>query len=345
MTGVFDHYDSFTDYSHIRSRLLFDSGAAGGAAPEISIVIPTFRRVDLLLETLASVLAQQGDMQIEIVIVSNDEDAARNQEIVDRLPRDLRYPLRVFANDSNIGMFPNWNRGIELARGRWISVLNDDDVLRTDFVRMMMDRIHRNPAIDGLVCKTGFVDRRPADVRRTPSRSFARTVWNHVMRRRYDADGLRRIGPRQLFFGNELSNTLGFLFKREIAMSLGGFRNGDAPSGDYLFYARFGADYGLYLVDETLADVGVGENESLKLETMIGFMMQGDRLRRGMAGRYVPHSWLRMSPLIVATAISETNQFWHGHLDPAVVGRNLQLALPAPNRTKLNLLRLLHRAL
>lgn len=354
MTNVFDPYDSFADYAYIGSHLLFESGSASAASydissrtpPEVSIVIPTFRRPELLFEALASVFLQDAGAPYEIVIVSNDEDHAANQAIVGRLAgMQLQHPLRMYANDRNIGMFPNWNRGIELARGRWVTILNDDDILHAGFLAAMMRRIGARPGIDGIVCKTGFLDRRPPIPQRAATRSFARIAWQTLMRQRFDSEGLTRIGPRQLFFGNEVSNTLGFLLKRDIASELGGFRVQDAPSADYLFYARFGAEHGLYLLDETLADVGIGENESLRTETMAGFMTQGDRLRRAMAGRYVPRRWLRMSPLIVATAVAETNQFWHGRLDPQAIGLELDMVLPAPNRTKLNLLRLLHRAL
>lgn len=345
MINVFDRFDSYAEHRHVPSHLLFKAGPEQ-SAPEVSITIPTFRRPALLLETVESVLAQQAsDVPCEIVIISNDEDGDANQAIVDRLPRNPRYALRFYANDRNIGMFPNWNRGVELAGGRWVSVLNDDDVLRPDFLTDMMKRIRSRPEIDGLVCQTGFIDRRPQPGTNAAGGSLARTVWKQIVKRRFDADGLTRIGPRQLFFGNELSSTLGFLVKRELALSTGGFRTEDWPSADYLFYARFSAEHGLYLLDQVLADVGIGENESLRIEAMTGFMTQGDRLRRDMAPRYVPQAWLRMSPLIVATAVAETNTSWHGALDPQAVGQNLGMTLPAPSRTKLNLMRLLHRAL
>lgn len=342
--NVFDDHDSFAGLADVRSDLLFEAGPRH-AAPDVSIIIPTYQRPDLLLETLESALRQDPGIACEIVIVSNDEDADRNRAIVDRLPAQPAHQLRMYANQRNIGMFSNWNRGIELARGRWASVLNDDDLLQRDFLAVMMRTVAGDARIDGLVAKTGFLDRRPATVRPSPPRSLFRTVWRRISKRRFDRNGLAQVHPRHLFFGNSLSNTLSFLFKRDLMLALGGFQVEDAPSSDYLLYARFAARHGLFVLDHVLADVGVGENESLKTETLIGFMTQGDRLRRDMAGRHVPASWLRMSPLIVATAVAETNRFWQGQLDPEMVGRALGMSLPAPSRTRLNLLRLLHRAI
>lgn len=346
MTGIFDRHDSYAEHAHVASRLLFEAGPAH-VVPEVSITIPTFRRPDLLMETVESVLAQEASLACEIVIVSNDEDEAQNHAIAARLPRNPRHALRFYANERNIGMFPNWNRGIELARGHWVSVLNDDDVLRPDFLTAMFRRIRANPRIDGLVCQNGFIDRRPGKKNtEAPRRSLPHAMWRAIVRQRYDRGGLAAIGPRQLFFGNELSSTLGFLLKRDLALNLGGFRAEDWPSADYLFYARFSAKHCLYLLNEVLADVGIGENESLRIEAMTGFMTQGDRLRQDMArAGHVPEGWLKMSPLIVSTAVAETNRFWHGQLVPEAIGSELGMTLPPPSRTKLNLLRLLHRAL
>ena len=45
--------------------------------PEISVVIPTFRRPESLRRAIASVLAQTGlDRSVELVVVDNDPDGS-----------------------------------------------------------------------------------------------------------------------------------------------------------------------------------------------------------------------------------------------------------------------------
>lgn len=339
---VFEYRDAFADTADIGSTLRHAAGPAC-ARPLVSISIPTFRRPDLLLEAVASAMAQTRDISIEVDIVDNDPDPAANAATIAGLPAESAVPLRYFVNDANIGMFPNWNRAIELARGEWVTILNDDDVLAPDFASRMMDLVNRGSAIEGLVCRTGFLDRRarPA-VANAPG--LSRRAWRWLTNRRYDGDGIARIEPRSLFFGNELSNSLGFLFRKKVAVALGGFRPEDAPSADYLLYARFAARGGLFVLRDELARVGIGENESLRPETVMGFMIQGDRLRHALAERYVPADWLRMGPLITSTAVAESNAAWGVGLDPVEVGERLGMTLPDPSRTRLNLLRLRHGA-
>jgi hypothetical protein len=342
--NIFDHRDAFAEFAAVPSHLRHEAGPPC-ERPLVSISIPTFRRAELLLETLASALEQRTDIAFEVNIVDNDPDPESNAATIARQPAHPAVALRYFVNDINIGMFPNWNRCIEVARGEWVTVLNDDDVLAPDFVAHTVSLLRRRTEIEGIVSQTGFIDRRPGGGAEAARGGLVRRAWRFLVNRRYDRDGLAKVEPRSLFFGNSLSSSLGFLFRKEVALALGGFRPEDWPSADYLFYARFSARGTLYLMREELAQVGIGENESLRIEAMTGFMTQGDALRRSMAGRYVPAGWLRMSPLIVSTAVAETNAFWHGALDPEAVGAALDMTLPPPSRTRLNLLRLYHRAL
>ena len=338
---VFEKSDAIAVHAATPSILKYEAGPAI-RTPRVTIAIPTFRRTDLLLETVDSALAQKTDVPFEVIIIDNDPDNQANAETIARLPAEPAWPLRYFVNSANIGMFPNWNRGIELACSEWVSICNDDDLLLPNFIARTIGLINRRPEIDGIAAATGFLDRRPA-VQEVGKASFARRAWRAALARRFDKDGLRRITPRALFFGNELSSSLAFLFRRTLALELGGFRQEDWPSADYLLYARFAAEHGLYLLRDELGLIGIGENESMRPETMTGFMLQGDRLRLAMAGRYVPQSWLRMSPLIVSTAVAETERWWGTKLDHAAIERNLAMTLPPPSRAKLSLLRLLHR--
>lgn len=341
--SVFEYRDAFADTADVGSMLRHMAGPVC-ERPLVSISIPTFRRPELLLEAVESAMAQTGRISIEVDIVDNDPNPTVNTATITSLPAKPAKSLRYFVNDANVGMFPNWNRGIELARGEWVTVLNDDDVLSPDFVARMIALVKQCATIEGLVCRTGFLDRRTQPIMAQPP-SLARKAWRWLTNRRYDPNGLARIDPRSLFFGNELSNSLGFLFRKDVAKTLGGFRPEDAPSADYLLYARFAARKGLFVLRDELAWVGIGENESLRPETVTGFMVQGDRLRRAMAGHYVPAHWLRMGPLITSTAVAESNAAWGVGLNPAEVGERLGMSLPGPSRTRLNLLRLLHRVL
>lgn len=341
--NVLEPRNAFADYAHVPSQLRWEAGASA-APPLVTIAIPTFRRAALLRETLDSAIFQRTQIPFEIVIVDNDPDPEATARTIAMLPPAPPIPVRYFVNEENIGMFPNWNRGIELARGDWVSVLNDDDLLLPDFLERMVGLVQKRTEIDGVVAETNLLDRRP-QAAEAGKPSLPRRAWRRFKMRRYDADGLVRIESKSLFFGNELSSTLAFIFKRDIALALGGFLPEDWPSADYLFYARFAFSHKLFLLRDELGLVGIGENESMRPETLHGFMIQGDRLRRSLAGAAVPREWLALSPLIVSTAIAETEAAWRVKLDRKAIAEELALTLPKPSRVRLNLERLRRGAL
>lgn len=102
--------------------------------PEITVVIPTHNRWNLLRRTLAGALAQE-DVDHEVIVVddgSSDETPMRLAEL-DR-PR-----LRVLRHEFAKGVANARNSGLESARGRWVSFLDDDDLWSPRKLRCQLD--------------------------------------------------------------------------------------------------------------------------------------------------------------------------------------------------------------
>ena len=104
------------------------------APADISVVIPSFDRTELALETVQSVLDQSCPVR-EIVIVANGSDDhaafwdARSNDLV----RVVRMPP--------IGKQAARNAGIRAARCAWVATLDDDDLYLPDFIASVMPAI------------------------------------------------------------------------------------------------------------------------------------------------------------------------------------------------------------
>ncbi len=93
-------------------------------APDVSIVIPCYNKRPYVAAAIDSALAQ-GD--IAEVIVIDDGSTDGSDQIV------ASYDSRiVWETGPNYGGSAARNRGLALARGRWIQFLDADDVLPTD---------------------------------------------------------------------------------------------------------------------------------------------------------------------------------------------------------------------
>ena len=100
--------------------------------PFFSIAVTTYDRVDLLRQTLESILAQTfTDFEI---LVGNDN---QNRQVRRDFPdlSDLR--IRWIDHPKNLGYINNVNRLLELAEGRFFTSLSDDDIYFPRYLETM----------------------------------------------------------------------------------------------------------------------------------------------------------------------------------------------------------------
>ncbi len=109
--------------------------------PRFTIGMPTYKRCDLLRQSLNSALGQSAS-DYEIV-VSDDASPDATEEVVRSFGERVRY----HRNEQNIGMWPNFVRALELAQGEYFSWLQDDDLIHRDFVRRALESFARAPDI------------------------------------------------------------------------------------------------------------------------------------------------------------------------------------------------------
>ena len=96
-------------------------------APTVSVCIPAYNAARFIGEAIGSVLAQTC-RDFELVVV----DDASADDTVDVVRRFSDPRLRLLRNARNLGLAGNWNRATSEARGRYVKLLCQDDLLRPD---------------------------------------------------------------------------------------------------------------------------------------------------------------------------------------------------------------------
>lgn len=99
--------------------------------PTFSIVIPTKDRFDTFRSTFLSV-ASQATEECEIVVADN-ASSSNLREFVESFHKCKTSYLR---SSTILSMTDNWIRGVEAARGSYITVLGDDDALMPDALQV-----------------------------------------------------------------------------------------------------------------------------------------------------------------------------------------------------------------
>jgi glycosyltransferase involved in cell wall biosynthesis len=182
-------------------------------APLITIAVPAYNRPDMLAETLASIAAQTAAVPLE-VIVCDDGRMAQTRAVVARFRRE---GYRYLANPVTLGAVANWNRCLALARGKFVMVLHEDDILYPWYLASILPRLEDGAAAFCMRTSRGRV---PPQVPRPQGGEPARAY------------------PPRYFLKSSMSPFPGVLVRRDVAARLGGFDERWGPIADYEFWYR-----------------------------------------------------------------------------------------------------------
>ena len=122
-------------------------------APLISVIIPTYNRLDYLKEAIASVVSQTYT-NLEI-IVSDDCSAESPASLVDSF-QDNR--LRLRRNSKNAGIGLNSTYAFAEATGKYVASLNDDDQWDKNFLERLVRPLEDNSELVLAFCDYYVMD-------------------------------------------------------------------------------------------------------------------------------------------------------------------------------------------
>ena len=108
-----------------------------------SIVIPTYNRADLILETIDSVLTQTYP-HYEILVIDNCS-TDNTEEVLESLIQQQK--IRYIRNEKNYERAYSRNVGLKNATGDFLTLLDSDDFMYKDSLQDAVDFIQQNPAI------------------------------------------------------------------------------------------------------------------------------------------------------------------------------------------------------
>lgn len=260
--NFFEYIDNFSKYKEIESVLLYGKKIKG---KKLTIAIPTYKRENLLKESLKSAINQKKFDDYEIIIVDNDDnfDNKKCLEIVRSFNCDK---IKYYKNKSNLGMYGNWNRCIELASGEYITILNDDDWLEENYLFEMMNNIGKK---DGIFC-----DYFKKDFRFFKQINQEKTKLIYKIKKKFD------LKIKELYFYNIIPGSLGVILKVDKLKRLGGYNSNYFPISDYVLTSNYIYNYNCIQLTSKLTNYRIQENESLKNEIIIEFIENDFEFRK-----------------------------------------------------------------
>lgn len=231
---------------------------------DLTIVIPTFNRDDLLIECLKSAINQKSNFSYQIIIVDDNPQGVLNEtlsKIISEAPS--RINIRFFKNEKNLGVYGNWNRCLQLATTSYVTILNDDDLLKENFLSQISQFLGKYDLV--------AID---ADYINQPIKSFwfplnwLRKLWHLLVYLKNCVQSVQFVKAHNICRGHPYVASLGVVFLREKALALGGFNAELYPSADYDFFLRYWMVGTCIKLRKPLAYYRWGVNVSLREETL-----------------------------------------------------------------------------
>jgi glycosyltransferase involved in cell wall biosynthesis len=231
----------------------------------VSVCIPSYRGAAHVAATIESVLAQTFS-DFELLIV-DDHSPDETALVVGRY-RDTR--IRFVRNERNVGPQGNWNRCLQLARGRYFKLLPQDDLLAPQCLARQVDVLEadRSQRLALVFSARTIIDAngRAIMTRGYPSRDGGPICGRSVMRR-----CIRR--------GTNLIGEPGaVLFRSSLAHRIGGFDATIAYVVDLDYWFRLLLQGDAHYLPETLASfrvsrsswsVAIGMQQSAQFQSFI----------------------------------------------------------------------------
>ncbi|WP_170982783.1 glycosyltransferase family 2 protein [Dyadobacter frigoris] len=107
--------------------------------PETTVLIPSYNGAKYIQSALQSVLSQKYT-DYEILII-DDGSTDNTEELVKTLDNKR---IRYYKNESNMGIVASLNRGLDLAKGKYIARMDADDLMLGDRLQSQVDFLEKN---------------------------------------------------------------------------------------------------------------------------------------------------------------------------------------------------------
>lgn len=202
--------------------------------PLVSVCIPNYNNGAYLGQAIESAL-QQTIHDLEVIVCDNQ--STDNSLEVARSFNDPR--VHVYLNERNLGIYGNFARTTELARGRYLKFLCADDWLDTDYLEVTLAYFEKYPQAGLVTTRQTVITDEGRVITRRDEAIKGKDIYTPD---EYLNVILRRINP--------IGNPTRVIVRRDAFDAVGGFDPGNEYAGDLDLWLRIGASYSIAAVPE-----------------------------------------------------------------------------------------------
>jgi glycosyltransferase involved in cell wall biosynthesis len=221
---------------------------------EVSVVIPSYNHEEYIKEAIQSVL-NQTYKDIELIVV--DDGSTDNSP---RVLSELKHERVKIVFQNNQGAHAAINLGLSLANGKYLAILNSDDVYYPQRIEKALDVLQKNPQV-GLV--SSYLEIINAEGIHLDIKQGYHTCHPWTLDKPEKSFRSLESSKLALLTENYLASTSNFIFPRILYKKIGGFK----PlryTHDWDFALRIARESEIYLIREPLLKYRVHQRNTIR---------------------------------------------------------------------------------
>lgn len=207
--------------------------------PLVSVIIPCYNHAKYLRQRIDSVM-HQSFTDFEVILL--DDCSTDNSFEIMQEYANAEHVAHIITNKTNSGTpFIQWQKGLELAKGKYIWIAESDDFASNDFLEKQLEILENNTAIGICFSASSWVDI-DNNIIETPEHEAANWLKTG-----------NQLIIEEFTVGCPIYNASSAVFKRELVSKT----NFDLITqfkftGDWLFWVQIAKDTQVYHLGERL---------------------------------------------------------------------------------------------
>lgn len=263
----------FSKYKEVGSHLIF--GDINRKAPTYTFLIPTYKRPQLVLRAVNSILSQKTDEEYDILVVDNEPERETETEEIFKELCDKHANIYYYKNEANIQCYPNWNRCYELARSEWCCFLMSDDELKPDYLERVL-WASKEYNLNCVHVGSDILDQNNVHIKE-----------NRFIERKYlnKPKHVEKINNFYYLFYAALP-PCGMMIRRDLFLRTGGYNIECDPPGDFDFDTRAREICRIGLLWERLCVTHLEESTSMKEDIIKDGIVKTNTIKKRILSEY-----------------------------------------------------------
>lgn len=217
--------------------------------PLVSIIVPTYNHEKFLVQRLQSIF-NQTFQDFEIILL-DDCSTDESQLILKKYCLHPKVSNIVFNKINSGSPFKQWQKGINLAKGKYIWIAESDDFCENNFLHKLLEPLIVDSSLGIAYCQSDDVDVNGESLRSRVhyTEQFSPNIWKES----FVIEG-KKFVELYLSFFNVIPNASAVIFKKELISKpscLNSFLE-MKMCGDWFFWIKMALNSKVFFLNETL---------------------------------------------------------------------------------------------